>query len=139
MLGRQWEPVVEIASPEHVEKWEKMRTGEGHSQCRSPAVEDKSEAKELPVGLGNWSSLFGKKRRRVQAVSPAPWYTHLLRAWCSAIPHKAHGPITFILLTWQCLSALANFDKCNAKLSSVQPPQAILIKEGTGRSLGYFL
>lgn len=138
-LGLQWAPAVEIASPEHVEKWEEMRTCGGHPQCRSPAVEDTSKGKEPPVGLGNWSSLFGKKRTRVQAVSPPPWHAHLLRAWCAAIPHKAHGPITVILLTWQCLSALANFDKCNAKLSSVQPPQAILIKEGTGRSLGYFL
>lgn len=61
---KQWELVVETASPEHVEKWEEMRTREGHPQCRSPAVEDKSEAKEPPVGLGNWSSLFGKKRTR---------------------------------------------------------------------------
>lgn len=100
-------------------------------------MKDKSKAKELLMGLGNWNSLFGKKRTRVQAVSPLPWHAHLLRSWCSDIPRKAHGPFTVILFTWQCLSALANFDKCNARLNSVQPLQAILIKEGTGRSLGY--
>lgn len=94
------------------------------------------------AACGPWKlelTIWKEENERVQAVSPPPWHAHLLCAWCSAIPHKAHGPITVILLTWQCLSALANFDKCNAKLSSVQPPQAILIKEGTGRSLGYFL
>lgn len=113
-------------------------TPEGFLWCRPPNVKDKSEAKEMLMGLGNWNLLFGKKRRRVQAVSPLSWHAHLLCSWCSDIPRKAHGPFTVILLTWRCLSALANFDKCNAKLSSVQPPQAILIKEGTGRSLGYF-
>lgn len=67
-----------------------------------------------------------------------PWRVHFLHSGGPDIPFKAQGPITIILLAWQCLSALANFDKCNAKLSSVQPPQALLIKEGAGRSLGYF-
>lgn len=79
-----------------------------------------------------------KRKHRVQAMSPPSQHVHRFHSWSPDIPCKAQGPITVILFTWRCLSALANFDKCNAKLSSVQPPQAVLIKEGAGRSLGYF-